>query len=120
MDSSVITSTIDQKLFEEACHKMIGLQKGQNGIGTLQEKTIHSVLKYYYAPNPMYHEIRIDSYVADICVDGEIFEIQTRNFNTMRSKLDTFLANHKHSFPQIEIYPQMNRLCVSILLHHSN
>lgn len=94
MDSSAITSTIDQKLFEEACHKMIGLQKGLNGIGTLQEKTIHSVLKYYYAPNPMYHEIRIDSYVADICVDGEIFEIQTRNFNTMRGKLDTFLPNH--------------------------
>ena len=60
--------TIDQKLFSEACYKMIGALQGQNGIGTLREKTIHSVLKYYYAPDPVYHEIKIGSYVADICV----------------------------------------------------
>ena len=87
-------NTIDQNLFSEACYKMIGALQGQNGIGTLREKTIHSVLKYYYAPNPAYHEIRIGSYVADICVDGEIYEVQTRNFNTMRGKLDFFLQEH--------------------------
>ena len=94
MHSSEITSTIDKKLFEEARQKMTGLEKGLHGIGTLQEKTIHSVLKYYYAPNPVYHEQKIASYVADICVDGEIFEIQTRNFNTMRGKLNTFLPDY--------------------------
>lgn len=73
---------------------MIGELQGQNGIGTLREKTIHSVLKYYYAPNPAYHEIKIGQYVADICVDGEIFEVQTRNFNTMRAKLQYFLQEH--------------------------
>lgn len=73
---------------------MIGSLQGQNGIGTLREKTIHSVLKYYYAPNTAYHEIKIGSYVADICIDGEIFEVQTRNFNTMRNKLAFFLQEH--------------------------
>ena len=87
-------NTIDKKLFSEACYKMIGALQGQNGIGTLREKTIHSVLKYYYAPDPAYHEIRIGSYVADICMDGEIYEVQTRNFNTMRSKLEYFLQEH--------------------------
>lgn len=87
-------NTVDKKLFSEACYKMIGAVQGQNGIGTLREKTIHSVLKYYYAPDPAYHEIKIGSYVADICVDGEIYEIQTRNFNTMRGKLDCFLQEH--------------------------
>lgn len=85
---------IDHKLFETACDQMIGLTKGLNGIGTLGEKTIHSVLKYYYAPNTNYHEIRIGSYVADICIDGEIIEVQTRNFNTMRNKLSFFLQEH--------------------------
>lgn len=85
---------IDHELFSEACYKMIGSLQGQNGIGTLREKTVHSVLKYYYAPNPAYHEIKIGSYVADICIDGEIFEVQTRNFNTMRNKLDFFLQEH--------------------------
>ena len=58
-------SYVDKKLFSEACQHMIGALQGQNGIGTLREKTIHSVLKYYYAPDPCYHEIRIGNYVAD-------------------------------------------------------
>ncbi len=91
-------TTIDKALFFEACQKMKCLkeekQQRQNGIGTLQEKTIHSVLKYYYAPDPLYHEIKIGPYVADICVDGEIFEVQTRNFNAMRKKLQYFLQEH--------------------------
>ncbi len=86
--------TIDPQLFTKACETMIGVLQGQNGIGTLQEKTIHSVLKYYYAPDPIYHEIKIGQYVADICVDGEIFEVQTRNFHTMRKKLTYFLQDH--------------------------
>lgn len=86
--------TIDQDLFCEACRQMTGTGRGQSGIGTYKEKTVHSVLKYYYAPDPSYHEIRIGPYVADICVDGEIFEIQTRNFNKMRDKLSYFLKEH--------------------------
>jgi len=89
-----MNAAIDKKLFSEACSKMIGALQGQNGIGTLREKTIHSVLKYYYAPDPIYHEIKIGQYVADICVDGEIFEVQTRNFNAMRDKLSFFLQEH--------------------------
>ncbi len=85
---------IDKALFAEAREKMIGALKGQNGIGTLSEKTIHSVLKYYYAPNPAYHEVKIGPYIADICVDGEIYEVQTRNFNKMRGKLEYFLQEH--------------------------
>ena len=93
-ESHTVCQSVDKALFSEACMQMIGALQGQNGIGTLREKTIHSVLKYYYAPNPAYHEIRIGTYVADICVDGEIFEIQTRNFNTMRDKLSFFLQDH--------------------------
>lgn len=99
--AKINSSTVDHALFQEACHKMIGSQQGQNGIGTLREKTIHSVLKYYYAPKQAYHEVKIGSYVADICVDGEIFEIQTRGFHTMRAKLDYFLREHEVTI----IYP---------------
>lgn len=88
------SSMIDKELFETACRKMTGLEKGLHGIGTLSEKTVHSVLKYYYAPDETYHEIKIGNYVADICVDGEIFEIQTRAFNHMRKKLESFLPEH--------------------------
>lgn len=95
------SSTLDETLFSQACEQMIGAIQGQNGIGTLSEKTIHSVLKYYYAPNPDYHEIKIGNFVADICVDGEIFEVQTRHFHTMRDKLSYFLQEHEVTI----IYP---------------
>ena len=104
-------STINQKLFSEACYKMIGALQGQNGIGTLQEKTIHSVLKYYYAPDSAYHEIKIGSYVADICIDDDIYEVQTRNFNTMRNKLNYFLQNHNVTI----IYPVAHTKWISWL-----
>jgi len=104
-------STINQKLFSEACYKMIGALQGQNGIGTLQEKTIHSVFKYYYAPDSAYHDIKIGSYVADICIDGDIYEVQTRNFNTMRNKLNYFLQNHNVTI----IYPVAHTKWISWL-----
>ena len=95
---------MDLDLFEEACREVIGRQQGANGIGTLSEKTVHAVLKYYYAPNTKFHEIRIGNYVADICREGEIFEIQTRNFNTLRSKLDCFLQDYEVTV----VYPIAN------------
>ena len=85
---------MDYELFNEACRFVIDNDKLLKGIGTLSEKTVHAVLKYYYAPKEIYHEHKVGPYVADILVDGEIFEIQTRNFNTMRKKLEHFLPEH--------------------------
>lgn len=98
------TNNIDYDLFDRSCMEVIGRQQGANGIGTLSEKTVHAVLKYYYAPKEKYHEVRIGNYVADICREGEIFEIQTRNFNTLRSKLDCFLQDHDVTI----VYPIAN------------
>lgn len=92
---------IDPALFSSACDYVKHLEKGAMGIGTLSEKTIHAVLKYYYAPNPAYHERKVGSFVADIMMDGEIYEIQTRNFNNLRRKLDAFLPEHEVTI----IYP---------------
>lgn len=87
-------SAVDQELFTAACEYVKNLEKGAMGIGTLSEKTIHAIMKYYYAPNPAYHEIKVGSFVADIMVDGEIVEIQTRGFHNLRRKLDAFLPEH--------------------------
>lgn len=67
---------------------------GQMGIGTLKEKTVHMVLKKYYEDNIDYHEVAIDRYVADICHNNEIIEIQTGNFNKIRDKLEVFLKDY--------------------------
>lgn len=85
---------IDKALFLRACDYVRGLEKGAMGIGTIGEKTIHAIMKYYYAPNPAYHERKVGSFVADIMVDGEILEIQTRAFQNLRRKLEAFLPEH--------------------------
>jgi len=73
----------------------------QQGVGTLQEKTIHAVLKHYYAPDKAAHEQKVEGFVADILQGNEIIEIQTRNFNVLRRKLDAFLPKH----PVRIVYP---------------
>lgn len=65
------------------------------GIGTLGEKTVHSTLKQYLSRDLSHQEIKIGSYFADVCIDGHIFEIQTRQFNKLRNKLDFFLKDYK-------------------------
>lgn len=83
---------MDRQAFLNICDEVIGQQQGLNGIGTLGEKTVHSVLKNYYSPDPLSHEIKVGGFVADICTGKEIIEIQTRNFNKLRRKLATFLT----------------------------
>lgn len=92
---------MDDILFQKACDKIVGIERERNGIGTLSEKTVHAVLKNFYEPDTSKHEIKIGNYVADIFKDEEIIEIQTRNFNTMRRKLDAFLA----LYPVTIVYP---------------
>jgi hypothetical protein len=83
---------MDKQLFLQACDEVIGQQQGLNGIGTLGEKTLHSVLKCYISPDHINHEIKVGSFVADICTGNEIIEIQTRSFDKLRRKLEAFLA----------------------------
>lgn len=84
-------SHVDQQLFEQVCNRVVLQLQHQNGIGTLGEKTIHAILKHYYVPETCYHEQRLAGFIADAYTGTEIYEIQTRNFNALRRKLDAFL-----------------------------
>ena len=66
-----------------------------NGIGTLAEKRIHRVLKYYFEPREEYHEVPYLGSVADIKNEQGIIEIQTAGFIKLKSKLSRFTA-HTH------------------------
>lgn len=84
--------TMDKQLFDNICDEVIDQKQGMNGIGTLSEKTVHSVLKNYFSPDQINHEIKVGGFVADICTGNEIVEIQTRQFYKLRRKLHAFLA----------------------------
>lgn len=92
---------LDQNKFEQAKRKIIGIDRQRLGIGTLSEKTVHAIVKNYYEPDEDKQEIPIENYVADIYSDGEIVEIQTRQFNKLRGKLSTFLP----LYPVTVVYP---------------
>lgn len=91
----------DREAFENAKKKVIGTDRQRLGIGTLSEKSIHAVLKNYYEPDEDRQEIPIDNYVADIYAEGRIIEIQTRQFNKLRDKLQAFLP----LYPVTVVYP---------------
>lgn len=91
----------NQQKFEAAKNKIIGIDRQRLGIGTLSEKTVHAILKNYYEPDEDKQEIPIENYVADIYADGEIIEIQTRQFNKLRDKLKVFLP----LYPVTIVYP---------------
>lgn len=93
--SFIDDSHTDYELFEKSCSDIIGRGQGLHGIGTLGEKTVHAVLKNYYGPDTKWQEIKIGSFVADICREGEIFEIQSKNFYLMKKKLEYFLQEYE-------------------------
>ncbi len=92
---------MDKERFIEIKNEFISTNRERYGIGTLKEKTVHGILKDYYAPDRDMQEIPINGYVADIYTGKEIFEIQTAHFDKMRNKLECFLQE----YPVTVIYP---------------
>lgn len=88
-------SDMDKQRFKQACEKVIGAPYDENRgkrIGTMGEKTLHAVLKHYFEPMEGSHEIKVGSYIADISCDSGIVEIQTRQFDKLKKKLEHFLS----------------------------
>lgn len=63
-----------------------------NQIGTISEKSVHSLIKEYLEPNKEMHEIKIGRYIADIKNDKCIYEIQTQQFKKLLNKIDYYIS----------------------------
>ncbi|MDF2686477.1 MAG: hypothetical protein K0S55_1659 [Clostridia bacterium] len=83
---------MNKELFSSTCETILKGEYQKNGIGTLQEKTLHKILKCYFEPYEINREVKIGGYVADIVGENGIIEIQTQQFNAMRKKLEVFLS----------------------------
>ncbi|MCQ2434514.1 MAG: hypothetical protein MJ062_04675 [Oscillospiraceae bacterium] len=64
---------------------------GCKGIGTMREKSLHLVLKHYFAPDTACHELPVGGFIADAVTEEGVVEIQTRNLSRLREKLRAFL-----------------------------
>lgn len=100
-EEPIRTTGEQRERYEWALEQVLGKERARNGIGTLSEKTIHAILKFYYAPDSSLHEIPLEKCVADIFTGREVIEIQTRSFYRLRTKLERFLA----LYPVTVVYP---------------
>ena len=85
----------DKERFAEACRTLCGSVPNRNGIGVLSEKTLHSVIKRFIESNDALQEVKMGNYYADIKNDDGIFEVQTRSFNRLRTKLASYLETER-------------------------
>ena len=52
-------------------------------------------MKRYFEEDPAYHELPINGYIADICRDGVITEIETSGFSGLKPKLEAYLPEYR-------------------------
>ena len=71
-------------------------QRDSEWIGTYNEKLLHKALKHAICDDESCLEIKIGSYVADVLLDGEIFEIQTGGFYPLTKKIGYLLENTEY------------------------
>ena len=94
----------NEQRFQSACECVMRNFRNSeqiHRIGTLSEKTLHAVVKYYIEPDDAKHEVKVGSFYADIAVDDAIVEVHTRSFNTLRKKLTAFMETS----PVTVVYP---------------
>ena len=65
-----------------------------NGIGTLQETSLHASLKDWYALPGDVLEASVGGYIIDILRSDLLIEIQTRNFSALKQKLARLVEKH--------------------------
>ena len=81
--------------FEEAVARVAADAQRPGGIGTLREKSLHAILKYWLDDDPTHHEIPLPSgQVADIFDGQRVTEIQTAGFSALRPKLVRLLEQY--------------------------
>lgn len=69
--------------------------QGEAGIGTMQEKRLHALIKKYICEDPDCHEVGVagSRYVADVRMGDAIYEVQTGSFYPMRQKIAHYLES---------------------------
>jgi len=72
-----------------------------NHIGQLNEQPLHHALKLYYAGKEGKIEVHLAGYVIDVVLGGQLVEIQTGNFSSIRQKLHRLIQDH----PVRLVYP---------------
>jgi hypothetical protein len=66
-----------------------------NHIGTLNETTLHTDLKWLYSESNEQLEKKVGNFIIDIVRDDLLIEIQVNNFSKIRNKIETLIQKNK-------------------------
>jgi len=69
-------------------------KSSENGIGVLNERSLHASLKEWYAEPGDVAEVKLDGYVIDLVRGERLIEFQTRNFSSIGRKLRTLVETY--------------------------
>lgn len=87
---------MNRERFDALCEQALRESRHakESGIGTLQEKRMHAVIKKYLCPDEDFHEVGVADtrYVSDVRIGNEIYEVQTGAFYPMKQKIAHYLA----------------------------
>ncbi len=95
-----------QARFKEIIDLELNSKNEKKSIGVLSEKTLHRIIKDLYCPSKNNQEIKIGSYFVDALIDNTIIEVQTKQFNRLREKLEYLLSLQKYKINVI--YPMFS------------
>src|SRR6056297_1787604 len=66
-----------------------------SGIGVLNERSLHKSLKEWFSRPGDRFEVRVGRYFIDIVRNDVFMEIQTKNFSSIKPKLENLTEKHK-------------------------
>lgn len=104
-------SEAERLRFGRVCRELLLADRTREGIGTLKEKRLHTMLKFFVCDDRSCHEIKIypvtpgeklpgvreSSYVADVLDDCDIYEIQTGPLYPLRDKIAFYLQQTEYN-----------------------
>ncbi len=90
----------DKERFDAALAASVCPQ-GEQKIGLLGEKILHTTIKNYIDPDVSHQEVRVGRFYADVKNEDGIFEVQTAALDRLRRKLPAFLE----AGPVTVVYP---------------
>ena len=116
----ITTDSAESERFQKAISDWSGLARSDPDneslkIGVLGEKSLHSILKCFITDRAEYYEIPILSrnekdkhrYIADVCMNGKIYEIQTGGFYPLIPKLTYYLTETEYDVTVVHPIPRV-------------
>lgn len=115
MGNGILVDAARMARFDRLCGQAIRERHimGGAGIGTMQEKRMHAVIKRFLCEDEAFHEVGVADtrYVSDVRIGDQAYEVQTGAFYPMRQKIAHYLEATDCTVTVVHPIPQIKWSC---------